>query len=68
MSADLDSQVIDFIKQVTKAMGLEVDRKDVAGITTLMIEFPKTAGEDMEGLSAAEIGRASCRERVLYTV
>ena len=30
-------------------MGLVVERKDVAGITTLVLEFPKTASEEMAG-------------------
>jgi CheY-like chemotaxis protein len=36
-------------------MGLVVERKDVGGTTTLTLEFPKTAGEEMAGLSATEI-------------
>ena len=55
----LDSLSWRLIEQTAWTMGLEVDRKDVGGITTLLIEFPKTAGEDMEGLSASEIDDAS---------
>src|SRR4030095_16925187 len=40
-------------------MGLVVERKDVGGISTLVLEFPKTAGDEMEGLSASEIDDAS---------
>ena len=40
-------------------MGLVLERKDVAGMTTLVLEFPKTAGDEMEGLSATEIDEAS---------
>jgi Response regulator containing CheY-like receiver, AAA-type ATPase, and DNA-binding domains len=42
-------------------MGLVVDRKDVAGTTTLVLEFPKTAGEEMAGLSATEIDDAGAQ-------
>jgi len=42
-------------------MGLEVDRRDAAGVTTLVLEFPKTAGDEMEGLSASEIDDASAQ-------
>ena len=35
------------------------ERKDVAGVTTLVLEFPKTAGDEMAGLSATEIEDAS---------
>jgi CheY-like chemotaxis protein len=41
--------------------GLVVDRKDVAGTTTLVLEFPKTAGEEMAGLSATEIDDAGAQ-------
>jgi hypothetical protein len=55
----LDSLHWRLIEQTAWTMGLVVDRKDVSGITTLVLEFPKTAGEDMEGLSASEIDDAS---------
>lgn len=55
----LDSLTWRLIEQTAWTMGLVVDRKDVAGITTLVLEFPKTAGEDMEGLSATEVDDAS---------
>ena len=55
----LDSLSWRLIEQTAWTMGLVVDRKDVAGISTLVLEFPKTAGEEMEGLSASEIDDAS---------
>ena len=55
----LDSLSWRLIEQTAWTMGLEVDRKDAAGITTLVLEFPKTAGEEMEGLSASEVEDAS---------
>ena len=57
----LDSLTWRLIEQTAWTMGLVVDRKDVAGITTLVLEFPKTAGEDMEGLSATEVEDASAQ-------
>jgi len=55
----LDSLSWRLIEQTAWTMGLVVERRDVAGITTLVLEFPKTASEEMEGLSAAEIDDAS---------
>lgn len=40
-------------------MNLRVERKDEDGVTTLVIEFPQTAGDEMEGLSATEIDDSS---------
>jgi hypothetical protein len=57
----LDSLHWRLIEQTAWTMGLVVDRKDVSGITTLVLEFPKTAGEEMEGLSASEIEDASAQ-------
>ena len=51
----LDSLAWRLIEQTAWTMGLVVDRRDAAGITTLVLEFPKTAGDEMEGLSATEI-------------
>src|SRR5947209_14629589 len=51
----LDSLTWRLIEQTAWTMGLVVDRKDIAGTTTLVLEFPKTAGEEMAGLSATEI-------------
>ena len=61
VSPRLDSLTWRLIEQTAWTMNLVVERKDVAGITTLVLEFPKTAGEEMDGLSATEIddgGRA----------
>ena len=55
----LDSLSWRLIEQTAWTMGLVVERKDVAGITTLVLEFPKTASDEMEGLSAEEIDDAS---------
>ena len=58
-SPRLDSLTWRLIEQTGWTMGLVVDRKDVGGTTTLVLEFPKTAGEEMEGLSASEVDDAS---------
>ena len=55
----LDSLTWRLIEQTAWTMGLVLERKDVAGVTTLVLEFPKTAGDEMEGLSATEIDEAS---------
>lgn len=57
----LDSLTWRLIEQTAWTMGLAVDRKDVAGVTTLVLEFPNTAGEEMAGLSATEIDDASAQ-------
>ena len=59
VSPRLDSLTWRLIEQTAWTMGLVVDRKDVAGVSTLVFEFPKTAGDEMEGLSATEIDEAS---------
>ena len=55
----LDSLTWRLIEQTAWTMGLILERKDLAGVTTLVLEFPKTAGDEMEGLSATEIDEAS---------
>ena len=55
----LDSLTWRLIEQTAWTMGLVLERKDVAGVTTLVLEFPKTAGDEMEGLSATEIDEVS---------
>ena len=55
----LDSLTWRLIEQTAWTMGLVLDRKDTAGTSTLVLEFPKTAGEEMEGLSATEVDDAS---------
>ena len=57
----LDSLSWRLIEQTAWTMGLVVDRKEASGISTLVLEFPKTAGEEMEGLSASEIDDASAQ-------
>jgi CheY-like chemotaxis protein len=51
----LDSLTWRLIEQTAWTMGLVLERKDVAGTTTQVVEFPKTAGEEMAGLSATEV-------------
>lgn len=58
-SPRLDSLTWRLIEQTAWTMGLVVDRKDVGAATTLVLEFPKTAGDEMEGLSASEVDDAS---------
>ncbi|MEP7302921.1 MAG: hypothetical protein ABI699_15520 [Caldimonas sp.] len=55
----LDSLSWRLIEQTAWTMGLVVDRKEASGVSTLVLEFPKTAGEEMEGLSASEIDDVS---------
>jgi hypothetical protein len=55
----LDSLTWRLIEQTAWTMGLILERKDVAGVTTLVLQFPKTAGDEMEGLSASEIEETS---------
>ena len=55
----LDSLTWRLIEQTGWTMGLVIDRKDSAGTSTLVLEFPKTAGDEMAGLSASEVDDAS---------
>ncbi|MEO7116732.1 MAG: hypothetical protein ABIZ18_12830, partial [Caldimonas sp.] len=55
----LDSLTWRLIEQTAWTMGLVLERKDIAGVTTMVLEFPKTAGEEMAGLSATEIDETS---------
>lgn len=55
----LDSLTWRLIEQTAWTMGLVVDRKDTAGVTQLTLEFPKTAGDEMVGLSATELEESS---------
>jgi hypothetical protein len=59
VSPRLDSLTWRLIEQTAWTMGLIVERKDVAGVSTLLLEFPKTAGDEMAGLSATEIDDVS---------
>jgi hypothetical protein len=55
----LDSLTWRLIEQTAWTMGLLVDRKEASGLSTLVLEFPKTAGDEMEGLSATEVDEMS---------
>ncbi len=55
----LDSLTWRLIEQTAWTMGLALERKDVAGVTTMVLEFPKTAGDEMAGLSATEVDETS---------
>ena len=55
----LDSLTWRLIEQTAWTMGLVVDRKEASGLSTLVLEFPKTAGDEMEGLSATEVDDVS---------
>lgn len=54
-AAGLDSLTWRLIEQTGWTMGLNVERKDKGTGTQLVLEFPKTVGEEMEGLSASEV-------------
>lgn len=51
----LDSLVWRLLEQTAWTMGLIVERKDNDGITALLIEFPRTVSDEIEGVSALEI-------------
>jgi hypothetical protein len=51
----LDSLTWRLIEQTSWTMNLVVDRQDQDGVTTVVLEFPQTVGEEMEGLSATEV-------------
>ena len=51
----LNSLTWRLIEQTARTMGLALDRKDVDRVTTLTLEFPRIASNQMEGLSALEI-------------
>jgi hypothetical protein len=51
----LDSLAWRLLEQTAWTMGLIVERNDDAGITTLMLEFPRTVSNEIEGVSALEI-------------
>ena len=55
----LDSLTWRLIEQTCWTMSLVVERKDQDGVTSLVIEFPQTVGEEMEGLSATEVDETS---------
>jgi len=51
----LDSLAWRLLEQTAWTMALTVERKDHAGITALLIEFPHTVSSEIEGVSALEI-------------
>jgi CheY-like chemotaxis protein len=51
----LDSLAWRLLEQTAWTMGLIVERNDDAGITTLILEFPRTVSHEIEGVSALEI-------------
>lgn len=51
----LDSLAWRLLEQTAWTMGLVVERKDTAGITALLLEFPRTVSNELEGVSALEI-------------
>jgi CheY-like chemotaxis protein len=51
----LDSLTWRLLEQTAWTMGLPIDRKDDAGTTRLTIEFPRTASDEIEGVSTMEI-------------
>ena len=55
----LDSLTWRLVEQTAWTMGLVVERKDAGGVTRLVLEFPNTAGDEMQGLSATEVEEAS---------
>jgi hypothetical protein len=53
--ASLESLSWRLLEQTAWTMGLPIDRSDGAGTTTLTVEFPRTASDEIEGVSAMEI-------------
>ncbi len=51
----LDSLTWRLLEQTAWTMGLVVERHDEAHITTLTLEFPRTASSEIEGVSTMEI-------------
>jgi len=51
----LDSLSWRLLEQTAWTMGLVVERNDDGGVTTLLIEFPRTVSSEIEGVSALEI-------------
>ena len=54
-ATSLDSLAWRLLEQTAWTMGLPIDRKDDAGTTLLTIEFPRTASDEIEGVSTMEI-------------
>ena len=55
VSTGLDSLTWRLLEQTAWTMGLVVDRRDLAHMTTLTLEFPRTASSAIEGVSTMEI-------------
>jgi CheY-like chemotaxis protein len=53
--SSLDSLTWRLVEQTAWTMGLIIDRTDTAQLTTLTLEFPRTASNAIEGVSAMEI-------------
>jgi len=51
----LDCLAWRLLEQTAWTMGLVVERTDGGGITTLLLEFPRTVSHETEGVSAVEI-------------
>lgn len=51
----LDSLTWRLLEQTAWTMGLVVERSDAAHMTTLTLEFPRTASSEIEGISTMEI-------------
>lgn len=51
----LDSLTWRLLEQTAWTMGLVVERKDEGAMTTLTLEFPRTAGNVVEGVSALDL-------------
>ena len=51
----LDSLTWRLIEQTAWTMGLVVERKDEAGNTTLVLEFPRTVNDEVQAVSASEL-------------
>ncbi|MBC8057820.1 MAG: hypothetical protein H7Y61_14710 [Rhizobiales bacterium] len=51
----LDSLTWRLIEQTSWTMGLVVERKDEGAITTVTLEFPRTASTEIEGVSALDL-------------
>jgi hypothetical protein len=54
-TAGLDSLHWRLLEQTAWTMGLPLERKDDASLSTLTIEFPRTASDEIEGVSTMEL-------------
>ncbi len=52
---NIDTMSWRLLQQTASTLGLRIDRRDTAVRTELCIEFPKTVGEQLEGVSAVEL-------------